>query len=95
MKLRMKKNFIQTAWDKAVTYRKLYLEDIEEGSVDSADFWQKLFVERITLLETITTESFCTLHDMATIEAKERIELDKKCATISAELQEAIDEAVA
>ena len=96
MKLRMKKNFLNTAWEKAVMYRKWQLEEIEKCTDrDAIDHWGSQFNEQLDLLELITTEPHCTLHDMATFEAKEQIEQSKETQRIHEELTKAINEAAA
>jgi len=96
MKLRMKRNFLSTAWDKAVMYRSWELQEIEEFTDhDAMEHWSEMFTDQIGLLAKITTESFCTLHDMATIEAKERIEQTKATQRMHEELTKEINEAVA
>lgn len=96
MKLRMQRNFLPTMWEKAVMYRQWALEAIGEGrDQDAIDHWQSEFLKLIGLLETITTESHTTLHDMATFEAMDRLDAQKEAMNIAQELREALDKAVA
>lgn len=96
MKLRMRKNFLNNAWEKAVWYRKWQLEEIERFTDrDAIDHWGSQFNEQLGLLVLITTESACTLHDMATFEAQEQIQQDKKLEQIREEFKKELLEAVA
>lgn len=70
MKLRIKKNLLATLWDEAVYYRKWHLEALEARGFEEATTWGQKFIETLERLETIVTDSYCTMHDMATIEAK-------------------------
>lgn len=73
MKLRIKKNLLANAWDEAVSYRKWQLEALEVGDFDGADKWQRYFEDVLEHLHKIVTDDYCTMHDMATIEAQARI----------------------
>ena len=88
MKLRIKRNLLKDTWDKAVMYRKWQLEAIAADKNSSEQrTWENMFTETLTLLEAITSESFCTLHDMATFEAQDRIQEQERTATIAETLK--------
>lgn len=73
MKLRIKKNLLANAWDEAVYYRKWQLEALEAGGFEEAATWQRKFEDVLWHLHKIVTDDYCTMHDMATIEAQARI----------------------
>lgn len=94
MKLRIQKNLLKNTWSKAVTYRQWALDEIEKGSdQDAIEHWSAQFQLQIDLLATITTESYCTLYDMATIEAQDRSKTQSEAARIAEELKAEIEAA--
>jgi hypothetical protein len=78
MKLRIKKNLLSKAWEEAVFYRKWQLEARDVGDFDSADKWQRYFEDVLEYLHKTVTDDYCTMHDMATIEAKALINESKE-----------------
>ena len=70
MKLRIKKNLLANMWDEAVYYRKWQLEALEVGGFEESYKWERAFEVMLERLETIVTDSYYTMYDMATIEAQ-------------------------
>ena len=77
MKLRIKKNLLANMWKEAVNYRKWQLKALEVGGFEESYQWERAFETMLERLETIVTDSYYTMHDMATIEAQALIKEDK------------------
>lgn len=87
MKLRIKRNLLKDTWDKAVMYRKWQLEAIAvDRNSDNQRTWENMFNETLELLDAITNESLYTLHDMATIEAQQKMQEQEKACSFATEL---------